>query len=68
MTSSTHARSTISTSEATAGRARRVDEVVHSARMEGLDVTPAWAADAVAGRISTEEFGARTRARYGLEI
>jgi Antitoxin VbhA len=50
-------------------RAQRVDEAVHSVQMEGIDVTPAWqadAAEAVAGRISTEEFGARTRSRYGV--
>ncbi len=50
-------------------RARRVEEAVHSLRMEGLDLAPEDAADAaeyVAGRISVDEYGRRTRARYGV--
>lgn len=50
-------------------RARRVEEAVHSVRMEGLDFAPADAADAaeyVSGGIDLEEYGRRTRARYGV--
>lgn len=52
-----------------AERARWVEEAVHSARMEGLELAPEDAADAadyVAGRISIAEYGQRTRARYGV--
>ncbi len=50
-------------------RARWVEEAVHSARMEGLELAPEDAADAadyVAGRITIDEYGRRTRARYGV--
>ena len=56
-----------STSEAE--RARQVEEAVHSVRMEGLDLAPEDSADAaeyVAGRITLDEYGRRTRARYGV--
>lgn len=52
-----------------AERARQVEEAVHSVRMEGLDLAPAGAADAaeyVSGRITLDEYGRRTRARYGV--
>ena len=58
-----------STSTSEAERARQVEEAVHSVRMEGLDLAPADAADAaeyVAGRITLDEYGHRTRARYGV--
>lgn len=57
------------TSTSEAERARQVEEAVHSVRMEGLDLCPADAADAaeyVAGTISLDEYGRRTRARYGV--
>lgn len=57
------------TSTTETARARQVEEAVHSVRMEGLDLTPAGAADAaeyVAGRITLDEYGRRTRARYGV--
>lgn len=50
-------------------RARQVEEAVHSVRMEGLALSPAAAADAaeyVSGRITLDEYGRRTRARYGV--
>lgn len=50
-------------------RARQVEEAVHSVRMEGLDIAPSDASDVaeyVAGRISLDEYGRRTRARYGV--
>ena len=53
-----------------ADRAEWIAEAVHSVRMEGLDVTPAWEADAaqvIDGRIDADELVRRTRARYGLE-
>lgn len=52
-----------------AERARQVEEAVYSVRMEGLDLSPAGAADAaeyVSGRITLDEYGRRTRARYGV--
>ena len=52
-----------------AERARQVEEAVHSVRMEGLALSPAAAADAaeyVSGRITLDEYGRRTRARYGV--
>jgi len=58
-----------STSTSEAERARQVEEAVHSVHMEGLDITPADVGDAaeyVAGRISLDEYGRRTRARYGV--
>lgn len=58
-----------STSTSQAERARQVEEAVHSVRMEGLDLAPADAADAagyLAGTISLDEYGRRTRARYGV--
>lgn len=58
-----------STSTSEAERARQVEEAVHSVRMEGLDLAPADAADAaeyVAGTITLDEYGRRTRARYGV--
>lgn len=58
-----------STSSGVAERARRLQEAVHSVRMEGLDLTADDAADAaeyVAGRIDLGEYGRRTRARYGV--
>lgn len=54
---------------ATAERARRVSEAIHSGEMEGLTVTTATRADAdeyIAGRIDSDELVARVRARYGL--
>ncbi len=57
------------TSTSEAERARQVEEAVHSGRMEGLDLAPEDAADAaeyVAGRITLDEYGRRTRARYGV--
>lgn len=58
------------TDEAAADRARSIAAAVHSVRMEGLDVSAEWQADAaevVAGRIDADELVRRTRARYGLE-
>lgn len=58
-----------STTTSEAERARQVEEAVHSVRMDGLDLAPEDAADAaeyVAGRISVDEYGSRTRARYGV--
>ena len=52
-----------------AERARRVEDAIHSGRMEGLDVTPATRADAqeyAEGKISARELRARVRARYGV--
>ncbi|MBA2695783.1 MAG: antitoxin VbhA family protein [Ornithinimicrobium sp.] len=66
---STHARTDSATSTDAAERARQVAEAVHSVRMEGLDVTPEWEADAddyAAGRIDLGTFGERTRERFGL--
>lgn len=57
------------TATSEAERARQVEEAVHSVRMEGLDLAPADATDAaeyIAGRISLDEYGRRTRARYGV--
>ena len=51
-----------------AERARIIEEAVHSIEMEGLELAPVDAADAaeyVAGRITLDEYGRRTRARYG---
>lgn len=67
MTEALPAASATSTTQAE--RARRVEEAVHSIRMEGLDVSPEGAADAaayVAGTITLDEYGRRTRARYGV--
>ena len=67
MTQAAARNSSASTSEAV--RARQVEEAVHSIRMEGLDLSPEGAADAadyVAGTISLDEYGRRTRARYGV--
>ncbi|MGL5929306.1 MAG: antitoxin VbhA family protein [Dermatophilaceae bacterium] len=53
------------TSSAEAERARWVEDAVHSVRMESMDLPPEDAADAgeyVAGRITSEEYGRRTRA------
>jgi hypothetical protein len=50
-------------------RQRAVEDAIHSGEMEGLTVDPATRADAdeyAAGRIDSDEFVARTRARYGL--
>lgn len=58
-----------SPSTTVAERARQVEEAVHSVRMEGLALSPAGAADAaeyVSGRITLDEYGRRTRARYGV--
>lgn len=52
-------------------RAIGVAEVVHSARMEGGDVTPAFLTDArdyIEEKIDVHELLNRTRRRYGLEI
>jgi len=52
-----------------AEREQRVAEAIHSAEMEGLDVSAAGRADAdeyVAGRIDSDELVARAQARYGL--
>jgi hypothetical protein len=65
----TQAARITSPSTTEAERARQVEEAVHSVRMEGLDLSPAAAADAaeyVAGRITLDEYGRRTRARYGV--
>ncbi len=65
----TQAARITSTSRSEAERARQVEEAVHSVRMEGLDLAPEDAADAaeyVAGRITLDEYGSRTRARYGV--
>jgi hypothetical protein len=65
----TKAARVTSTSTSEAERARQVEEAVHSVRMEGLDLAPEDAADAaeyVAGRITLDEYGRRTRARYGV--
>ncbi|MCH9277223.1 antitoxin VbhA family protein [Bifidobacterium amazonense] len=51
-------------------RAVGVAEAVHSAHLEGGDVTPAFLADArdyIEERISIRELLNRTRNRYGLE-
>ncbi|MHB8184552.1 MAG: antitoxin VbhA family protein [Dermatophilaceae bacterium] len=67
MTTTTH--TTSAAAAEAADRARRVAEAVHSVRMEGLDVTPEWeadAAEAIAGRISADDLVSRTRARYGI--
>ncbi|MGW2092034.1 antitoxin VbhA family protein [Promicromonospora sukumoe] len=53
-----------------AERQRVVEEAMHSNEMEGLQVTDAARADAVAyvsGRIDEDELVRLTRARYGLE-
>lgn len=58
-----------STSMAEAERARQVRDALHSVQMEGLDVTAEAAVDAadyVAGRITLDEYGDRTKARYGV--
>lgn len=58
-----------STATSETERARQVEEAVHSVRMEGLALSPAAAADAaeyVSGRITLDEYGRRTRARYGV--
>lgn len=50
-------------------RARSVADGIHSAAMEGADVTDEYRHDAdeyVDGRIDADELVARTRARYGL--
>ena len=65
----TQAARITSPSTTEAERARQVEEAVHSVRMEGLDLSPAAEADAaeyVAGRITLDEYGRRTRARYGV--
>ena len=64
MTDTTHAAA--ATDE---GRARIVEDAVHSGEMEGLHVDADTRADAdeyVAGRIDSHELVARARARYGL--
>ncbi|WGD37565.1 hypothetical protein [Lysinibacter sp. HNR] len=51
-------------------RARRIDEGIHSAAMEGLHPSTQWRKDAAEysnGHIDTHELVARTRARYGLD-
>lgn len=66
MTQAAHSSPT-STSEAE--RARQVEEAVHSVQMEGLALDPADEADGaeyVAGRITLDEYGRRTRHRYGV--
>ncbi|WP_285107613.1 helix-turn-helix domain-containing protein [Promicromonospora sp. MEB111] len=53
-----------------AERQRIVEEAIHSNEMEGLQVTAAARADAVAyvsGKIDEDELVRITRARYGLE-
>lgn len=65
----TQAARITSRSTTEAERARQVEEAVHSVRMEGLALSPAAAADAaeyVSGRITLDEYGRRTRARYGV--
>lgn len=65
----TQAARITSSSTTEAERARQVEEAVHSVRMEGLALSPAAAADAaeyVSGRITLDEYGRRTRARYGV--
>ncbi len=65
----TQAARITSPSTTEAERARQVEEAVHSVQMEGLDLAPADAADAaeyVAGRITLDEYGRRTRVRYGV--
>ena len=65
----TQAARITSPSTTEAERARQVEEAVHSVRMEGLALSPAAAADAgeyVSGRITLDEYGRRTRARYGV--
>lgn len=50
-------------------RSRRVEDTIHSAEIEGLEVTPETRADAdsyVAGTIDSDELVDRVRARYGL--
>lgn len=50
-------------------RSRRVEDTIHSAEIEGLEVTPETRADAdsyVAGTIDSHELVDRVRARYGL--
>lgn len=50
-------------------RERRVEEIIHSGEMEGLQIDPQTRADAdeyVAGRIDSHELVERARARYGL--
>lgn len=52
-----------------AERERILAEAVHSTRMEGLEPTAQFHADAqeaVDGTITADELVARTRARYGL--
>jgi hypothetical protein len=59
----------IESASSEAERTRQVEEAVHSVRMEGLDLTLAGAADAeeyIAGRMSLDEYGRRTRDRYGV--
>jgi hypothetical protein len=54
---------------ATEARSRRVEDTIHSAEIEGLEVTPETRADAdsyVAGAIDSDELVDRVRARYGL--
>lgn len=63
---STAAESPRHDARAVAERARWVEEAVRSLRMEGLDVTPEWeadAADVVSGAIAADEPVRRTRAR-----
>lgn len=65
----TQAARITSTSTSEAERARQVEEAVHSVHMAGLDLAPEDAADAadyVAGTITLDEYGSRTRARYGV--
>jgi len=62
----TQAARITSTSTSGAVRARQVEEAVHGVRMEGLDLAPEDAAEYVAGTITLDEYGRRTRARYGV--
>lgn len=58
-----------STSTSEAEEARQVELAAPIVRVDGLELVPADAADAaeyVAGRISLDEYGRRTRARYGV--
>ena len=53
----------------TQARSRRVEDTIHSAEIEGLEVTVetrALAASYVAGTIDSDELVERVRARYGL--
>lgn len=52
-------------------RAIGVAEVIHSAHLEGGDVTPGFLADArdyIEERIDIRELLDRTRRRYGLDV